>query len=564
MNEFSDKYEPSPEFLARLDRDIDREFRSERLFGPPPARQSPRRLFMVFGIAAGVVLTLLTGVVLGASASYAAAATPSAPRSAFAILPIKDVVNAIACAPAKTAPQTTQDTRRAQQRVPIVELSSPTASTAETFGAVLGVREGADGRLLVNDAGRYLMRLFEPNFAASKVVLDSLPGSAQSYGFWPSPLIPFTADSSLFHDDRVAGQMLVLDGHGQIVRALPAGKMGLLEQARFTDGKGRVFTRFAGGVARLVAIPLSGLIARPQMPGRPGGSISGRGGGDPGAPTKLMSITNRSDSLPIVRIDLDSRRVDTVEYLIEPQDSRSVAAPNGGGKTVLVYGRSGAVESMKQVINPLYAIDEWAVLSDGTIAVVRGHDYHVDWTHSDGTRTASPKLPYEWKQLTDGDKQRLIDSTRRVVDSLDALALANFLNPPARDSNTKLNCPRGCPITDAERARIGPNFRQFPYEIVPLSQIADYWPPIRKGAALPDRDGNLWILPRATSLSKNGELIYDVVNPKQGLVRRVRLPAGRAIAGFGKGGVVYLQAGDIKNGFTLERTIVPGTKPPPK
>jgi hypothetical protein len=80
-----------------------------------------------------------------------------------------------------------------------------------------------------------------------------------------------------------------------------------------------------------------------------------------------------------------------------------------------------------------------------------------------------------------------------------------------------------------------------------------------RGAAIADRDGNLWILPRS-ALSKNGELVYDVVNPKQGLVRRVRLPAGRSIAGFGKDGVVYLQAGDVTNGFTLERTVVPGAK----
>jgi hypothetical protein len=48
--------------------------------------------------------------------------------------------------------------------------------------------------------------------------------------------------------------------------------------------------------------------------------------------------------------------------------------------------------------------------------------------------------------------------------------------------------------------------------------------------------------------------VYDVVNPKGELFQRVRLPLGRAIAGFAKGGVVYLTYGDLASGFHLERT----------
>jgi hypothetical protein len=75
-------------------------------------------------------------------------------------------------------------------------------------------------------------------------------------------------------------------------------------------------------------------------------------------------------------------------------------------------------------------------------------------------------------------------------------------------------------------------------------------------SAMADLDGNLWILPTSSAQSQHGELVYDVVNPKRGLFERVRLPIGRSIAGFGKGGVVYLQAGDLATGFTLERATV--------
>ena len=88
---------------------------------------------------------------------------------------------------------------------------------------------------------------------------------------------------------------------------------------------------------------------------------------------------------------------------------------------------------------------------------------------------------------------------------------------------------------------------------VPLSEIPDYYPPIRQNSAIADLDGNLWILTTTTAQSKHGELVYDVTNPKKGLFERVRMPVGRSIAGFGKGGVIYLQSGDRAGGFYLER-----------
>jgi hypothetical protein len=88
---------------------------------------------------------------------------------------------------------------------------------------------------------------------------------------------------------------------------------------------------------------------------------------------------------------------------------------------------------------------------------------------------------------------------------------------------------------------------------VPLSEIPDYYPPIHPNSAIPDLDGNLWVLTTTTAQSLHGELVYDVLNPRRGLFERVRMPVGRSVAGFGKGGVVYLQAGDRSNGFTLER-----------
>jgi hypothetical protein len=63
-------------------------------------------------------------------------------------------------------------------------------------------------------------------------------------------------------------------------------------------------------------------------------------------------------------------------------------------------------------VNPLPSTDEWAVLSDGTVAFVRAIDYRIDYRNPDGTWTSSPKLPYPWQRVTEDDKQRMIDSVK--------------------------------------------------------------------------------------------------------------------------------------------------------
>ncbi len=198
--------------------------------------------------------------------------------------------------------------------------------------------------------------------------------------------------------------------------------------------------------------------------------------------------------------------------------------------------------------------DSWTVLSDGSIAFVRSGDYHVDWVLPNGAKTSSGKLPYDWKRLTDEDKQKLVDSAKVVWDSL--MAMRNRrANPPARARDDGSNSDgSNAGRSSGGAAAPGQQGSIQRMESVPLSDIPDFYPPIRQNSAMADRDGNLWVLPNTSAQSQHGELVYDVVNPDKGLFMRVRLPLGRSIAGFGKGGVVFLQSGDRTNGFFLERT----------
>ena len=283
------------------------------------------------------------------------------------------------------------------------------------------------------------------------------------------------------------------------------------------------------------------------------------------------------DSQPIVRADFETRVVDTIGRVKVQSGSRATVSTDANGRLVA-----------KTVVNPINNVDEWAVLSDGTVAFVRGHDYHVDLLKPDGKSSSSGKIPFDWKRLTDEDKQALIDSARAAIDKSIADARAAAPNAAAADRAASLAAMmaigsimsgggdlggvtmgggRGGGMSMAAAMPAGggmggmggmPMMPTMITEFVPLKEISDYYPPIRPGAVRADLDGNLWVLPTSSAQSKAGELIYDVINNRGELTHRVRLPVGRSIAGFGRNGVVYLMQRDASGGWFLERTKVLG------
>jgi hypothetical protein len=218
----------------------------------------------------------------------------------------------------------------------------------------------------------------------------------------------------------------------------------------------------------------------------------------------------------------------------------------------------------KMTVHPLPAVDEWGVLSDGSVAFVRGQDYHIDWLNTDDTRTSSGKIPFDWRRLTDDDKQKLVDSAKAAQADREAKAAEAAKGAPGTSDAARAGVEIGQVMT-MSRVSVGggagaPTGMSTPIkmvtEYVPANELPDYYPPIRPGAVRTDLDGNIWILPTTSAQSVAGELIYDVVNRKGELTHRVRVPAGRSIAGFGKGGTVYLMWRDGVNGWYLERTHV--------
>ena len=266
----------------------------------------------------------------------------------------------------------------AAQKIVVRPLPAPTATSTETVRSLAAVRQLPNGNVLVNDqAGRRVL-LMDSTLTLLGVVADSTSSTASAYGPRPGGLIPYRGDSTLFVDPASLS-MLVIDPAGKIARVMAAPRpndVPFLTGGAFGtpgfDARGRLIYRS---------------IARPHF--GPGGPAVGH------APVL-------PDSEAIVRFDLASRKLDTAGYFRVYRPRMNVERDSTGVR-------------MTSYINPLPVVDEWAVMSDGAIALVRGRDYRVDFIAADGTLTRGEKVPYEWQRLSDDDKAAYLDSTKAAM-----------------------------------------------------------------------------------------------------------------------------------------------------
>jgi hypothetical protein len=267
----------------------------------------------------------------------------------------------------------------AQTLPPIHPLGPVLATSTEPLAAVSQVRALPGGRVIVNDnAGRRVV-LFDSTLQHVTIIADTTSGTASAYGPRLGGLIAYRGDSTLFVDPASLS-MLVIDAGGKIVRTLAAprpsdigGMIGGPFGTPGFDARGRLVYR---SIIRLPASVIrNGQTGVPQLPPQP-------------------------DSALIVRVDLASRAVDTVAKFGIPRIKFSMVTIEFNGRTI-----SGATT----VVNPIPWTDDWALLSDGTIAVVRGRDYRIDFISEDDKTTSAPKLAFDWQRLGDDDKAGILD-----------------------------------------------------------------------------------------------------------------------------------------------------------
>jgi hypothetical protein len=400
----------------------------------------------------------------------------------------------------------------AQQLPPIRQIGRLEHVTTDSLASAASALALRDGRVLVNDRVGRRVLLYDSTLAHATLVADTTAATANTYGQRAGSLIWYRGDSTLLIDQSSLS-MFVIGPRGTVARvmAIPRADdaQAMIVAGTGVDARGRlVYDNSLGLLPGILMLGKGDLILKDQM-------------------TRWVQ---RTDSSPLLRVDPPTRHTDTIAWLHIPKLDRELKLDD-----------AGRLASIVNVPDALPAVDHAIVLRDGTVAIVRARDYHVDWLTPDGAWTSTPKMAFDWQRLDDTRKQALIDST---VKSWQA-QYDRVLNGGGRGGRGASN--------------LAPILAVAP----PLSSVSDYAPPMPSQAGSPtpanrgpilggDAEGNLWI--RTTKIV-DGRPVYDVVNRRGEVADRVQLPPFRTIAGFGPG-VIYMAVQDPTGAVHLERARI--------
>jgi len=392
---------------------------------------------------------------------------------------------------------TQASTTIAQSLPPVRQLGRIMTKSPLTVRSIASTRELPRGGVLVNDTVARRLYMFDSALSSRVVVLDSTEGVKNAYGYSHGGMIAYRADSTFFASPAFVS-LLLIDATGRPTRFITGprpGEMLFLAGGPFGnpgfDSRGRLVYRGS---------------ARDRTTPRPAGTLS---------------PYPERDSAPIVALNLITGKTDTIALFRIPKVEVTITGEPSGPFTTTVRK------------HPLPTVDDWAVLPNGSLALIRGRDFHIDWIDQNGKRSSSGRIPFPWRTLTEDAKVAFMDSVRFATDT--AIAAQE--------------------IRLAERFKGTDNEPPEPIEpdYVSPSELPDYVPAFGPNSAHPDPDGIFWI---RTTQRVNGRPVYYLVNRKGTVIDRVQLPSGRTIAGFGRNHTVYLASVDPAGGVRLERARV--------
>jgi hypothetical protein len=371
-------------------------------------------------------------------------------------------------------------TAAAAQLPPVRQLGAPVATITESFPGVPSIRALSDGRLMVSDMNRRRLMIYDSSLAKPKGILNPAGSAATTFPAQGGLLIPLAADSTLVFD-AAGSSFMQLDPEGNVTRVMAVPR----------PSDAFVFRTMTTGLP--VIDSRMRLIYRTRMPF-----------------TAFSRATGQAilpDTTPVIAVPFETRQADTIAWMKIPKAPPSVSGREADGRL-----------HVTSIQPPFQLVDEWAALHDGTVAVIRWKDYHVDWYSPDGKKESSPKTAWNWVRLTDDDKAAFIDTLKTLFHQRDSV------------QQTQIQVFGSGPIA-------APIFETL---TVAPSEVPDYPPPFVGGATRVDLDDRIWLLERVNVGSKPAGLIYDLIDRTGLIVDRVQLPPNAAVIGFGPGHAVYL------------------------
>jgi len=259
-----------------------------------------------------------------------------------------------------------------------IALTRPDAEYAEPFTSVRGVRELANGKVMVTDVQDKIVQLID--LAAGSAVKIGREGQGPQEYMFPMGLYGMP-DGSVVLQDMGNRRFLPIMADGRIGK--PFSPPTPPASASAQPGPGT----FMLGAALM---NVRGADARGNLYFQ--GMLMPSGGSD------------GSDSVPLMTWDRVSPKVDTVGWLPVPAGERPKVTRDGGRQTVMVrIGGGGAWP--KQTL--------WVPAPDGRIAIVSPDPYQVTWL-AGRVRTPGPVVPVTLPRVTEADKKAWLTQQSRA------------------------------------------------------------------------------------------------------------------------------------------------------
>ena len=209
----------------------------------------------------------------------------------------------------------------------------------------------------------------------------------------------------------------------------------------------------------------------------------------------VRNFLNPGDSSSIARVGMDSNDVETVARF-KPRDVQQ----SGSGGNIRIQAQ------------PMSPEDDWAVGQDGTIALVRADDYHIDVIHPNGRISTGPVVDHRQIRPRDAEKQAWLDD--------------------GASSGLTVRMSIGGGAQQIQFSRGGPGGNRSIDDL----DWPDRMPSFRNGSSRIDPEGRIWV-GRTTRAGEPS--LFDIFDTEGRPIGQVTLDPNSSIVGFGEAGALY-------------------------
>lgn len=361
---------------------------------------------------------------------------------------------------------------RAQQAIRLT--GTPQATLANPFTSVSAVRElSATKAVVVDNQDKAIV---VADFAKNRV--DSVGRHGGGPGEYQMPVGAFGGPAGVtWVPDPMLGRVHVVSPEGKIKDAIALDASG-----------GMMFPRGADAAGRFYSL------------GQPSFNRSGSG---------------QVDSLPLVRWDPASKRMDTLAWL-----------PQGGTATVSSTGNS---RSFSMRIMPFSPVVAWGAFADGRVAIAHPDPYRIDIVDARGQLHKGPVNPFTPVRI--GAKERA--ATREAMKNSKPMVIVrgnggNVAPPPGALQSQELKD------------------EDFPPTM----------PPFQGSSLLIDPTGLVWVLRNRPA--DDPTPAYDLFDGTGRMVGKATLKPHSTVVGFGQGMIYVARQNPDDDLVYLEKYVRPG------